>query len=479
MLNSLRSRLLLSYAVVTGAALLLVGLALLAVSVAQSNRFLPTVRELNAVAQATRRELVQLVERGARLPTVQDALDEIAAAQNVRILVVARAGESVLFDSGWEQQDWTGRRLNRTEGPLTVFPGLDPDLPVLRFHGPEGTPWLVIGQPLVDAGTNRLQILFARPEPTVVGFFRQTYLRPLLLAGLVALGLALVLAATISRSVAGPLQAMAQASESIAQGDYEQRLALDGPEEVRRVAESFNRMSAQVAATQQAQRDLVANVSHDLKTPLTSIRGWSQALLDDTAIQPEQQRQAAQVIHQETARMERLVAHLLDLARIESGQLELARESLDMAQVAERVVRSLRPLAQEAGATLDLEIEPTSAVAGDPDRLAQALTNVVENAISHTVGGGRVRVRVRPAGSDEAEVAVADDGPGIPPAEAARIFERFYQIDKARANRGGTGLGLAIAKELIEAHGGSIAVQSQPGRGSTFTIRLPTADNGV
>ena len=245
------------------------------------------------------------------------------------------------------------------------------------------------------------------------------------------------------------------------------------------LAGSFNSMASQVAATQQAQRGFLTNVSHDLKTPLTSIRGWSQALLDGTATDPSQQQRAAGIIYDETSRMERMVAQLLELARIESGQLELAHEAVDLQQLLTDIENSFALQAQEKGVALKVDAQPVPLIFGDYDRLSQALTNLVDNALVHTGGGGEVRLRSQPSSNDGVEVMVQDTGSGIPQEELKRIFERFYQVDKSRATSSGhrsSGLGLSIVKELVEAHGGRIEANSQVGLGSTFTIYLPIDD---
>jgi two-component system sensor histidine kinase ResE len=220
----------------------------------------------------------------------------------------------------------------------------------------------------------------------------------------------------------------------------------------------------------------VANVSHDLKTPLTSVSGWSQALLDGTAGKAAQQERAVRIIHDEAGRMTRMVEQLLDLEKIESGQLQLNREPVDLGQLVQEVQRNLALRAEEKGVHLTLNIGPAAAVMGDRDRLVQILTNLVDNAINHTLPGGRVHMGLKPYGDEAVELVVQDTGSGIPQEALDRIFERFYQVDKSRrrtAESGGVGLGLAIVKELVEAHNGRIIAQSQVGQGSAFTVRLP------
>jgi len=299
--------------------------------------------------------------------------------------------------------------------------------------------------------------------------FRDDLLPPVLRAGLLALVLALALAYALSRWVSRPLAQMAEAARALAAGEH-QPIPVEGPAEVQTLARAFNEMSRQVEASQRSQRDFVANVSHELKTPLTSIQGFAQAILDGAADDPQSIRQAAQVIHDEAGRMHRLVLDLLELARLDAGTADLRREPVDLAALARNVAQRMAPQAQEAQVTLRVAGEESLTVYGDGDRLAQVLLNLLDNALKHTPAGGQVTVQVRGAGN-WAEVAVQDTGEGIPPEVLPRIFERFYQLDQAR--RGGAGLGLSIAYEIVRAHGGTLTAQSQPGKGSTFVVKLP------
>jgi two-component system OmpR family sensor kinase len=484
MFSTLRSRLLFSYLAVIVTALFIVALALLAASVAQRNRLLPALRQLAAVSLGLRREVVALASRGADLETISDILEQSAAEQEARVLLLNRNSGQVVFDTGDNGESWRGRLIKDVVRLPGEFASLDPNLPIGRYRAQDGSRWLVYAQPLTGQPAGRLLLLAARPEPTVLGFFRQVYLRPLYQAGLVAFLLSVLLAMLIARSVARPLQGMAEASEAIAQGDYQQQLPLSGPDEVRRVAASFNEMAAQVAASQQAQRDLVANISHDLRTPLTSIRGWSQALLDGTAADGERQQQAATVIHSEAGRMQRMVEQLLDLARMESGQLQLARQAVDLGHLLSELKDSFEPKARDQGVALVLALQPAPAIMGDRDRLAQVFANLLDNALDHTPAGGQVRLALYLLSDGQVEVDVQDNGRGIPQEELSRIFERFYQVDKSRAAPAegsrvgsaegrGSGLGLAIVRELVEAHGGQITARSAPGQDTVFAVRLP------
>jgi signal transduction histidine kinase len=218
----------------------------------------------------------------------------------------------------------------------------------------------------------------------------------------------------------------------------------------------------------------VANVSHELKTPLTSVQGFAQALLDGTVDTPEGQRTAAQVIYDEAGRMHRLVLDLLDLARLDSGTLEMKREQVDIAVLLKGVLEKFSLQAGRAAVRISYSGEGLPAIPGDGDRLAQVFTNLVENALKFTPSGGQVQVTAVRAG-EFLQVRVADTGAGINPQALAHIFERFYQADKSR--RGGqgrgAGLGLAIVAEIVRAHGGKISVQSLPEQGSEFSVFLP------
>jgi signal transduction histidine kinase len=463
MFKSLRGRLLASYVAIISITLCVIGLALL---VLLRNSALParvTYIRLEEVARANRVRLAEA--RNTDPATIRRELNQIASQHDVRVVVLGLDG--VAFDSLGELP--TGQSLDLRPGRLEGRG---------YFRDPSGGTWLYVTggeRPTPDLG--RYQVLVATPAPrlTALNFFGENLLGPLLQAGAIALIVSIVLAVLISDSVARPLGRMARAARDFAQGDYDTRAPVTGPDEVQTLGRAFNHMADQVQSAQQTQRDFLANVSHELKTPLTSIQGFSQAILDGAAADP---RHAAQVIHDEAARMRRMVEDLLDLARIESGQVKMQRQPVDLAAVIEAVVEKLSLRAQDGGIDLTTEIEPLPNLVADGDRLAQVFTNLVDNALAHTPRGGRVRVWAGrdPAGGVRADVS--DTGQGIPPEHLSRIFERFYQIDESRARpdrSGGAGLGLTITKEIVEAHGGRVAVASQEGRGTTFSVWLPLA----
>jgi len=251
---------------------------------------------------------------------------------------------------------------------------------------------------------------------------------------------------------------------------------LDGPREVQQLGEALNEMAHKVQTSQQSQREFLANVSHEFKTPLTSIQGFSQAILDGAVQTPDALKQAAGVIFQESSRMFRLVMDLLSLARLEAGTADLQRTPLDLTALLRSIVEKFSIQAQKGKVILTADLAPNLAIIGDGDRLAQVFTNLVDNALKFTPENGQVTVRA--SQQDGSVIAsVIDTGIGIDPKDQPRIFERFYQVDKSRKGGvgRGVGLGLAIAAQIIAAHGGRIWLNSQPGLGTTFSISIPLA----
>jgi signal transduction histidine kinase len=292
------------------------------------------------------------------------------------------------------------------------------------------------------------------------------------LAGLVAAVLALAMARWLARGMTQPLREMAAAARRMEVGDYRVRVQTNSRDEVGQLAHAFNRMSAELEQLERSRRDLVANVSHELKTPIAAIRAHLENLLDGVE---EPEPQTLQVMLAQTVRLSRLVEQLLDLSRLESGEVPLHRERVEVAPLVERVVSEIAVAgASEVriGRAIDGGIPPLDA---DAERVHQVLYNLVDNAVRYSPPGGEVTIAAeRRNGS--VLISVADTGPGIEAEHLPRLFERFYRADASRSrDDGGTGIGLAIARSVVEAHGGHIHAESVPGRGSVFSFDIPAA----
>jgi len=483
MLSSLRARLWLSYVLVIGVVILVAGLALIVYLIrnpASDRREILRMRLVsNLIVQ--RSQEIALPLSGATGARLEQAVARADSLFEVRIAVFDAQGQ-LLVDS--RPQDATAL----PKWAALVRPHLKP---IPTFRDAAGRQWLYSLASLPDGES--LLVCVPRQRQPVLVILRDEFLTPFVRILGVSLLLSLGMAYWISRWIAAPLQDLSDAARSAALGTY-QKIPLNGPREVQGLAGSLNEMMERVETSQRAQRDLIANVSHDLKTPLTSIQGFAQAILDGAAGDPLMLRQSAQVIYDEAGRMYRMVLDLLDLARIDAGTFSFERAPFDLDHLLGGVVQKFFPQAQQA--RVDLRYTHHSAAAplvitGDSDRLAQVFSNLVDNALKFSPADTSVNLSVRKQGS-WVEVAVEDSGPGIPAGEAERIFERFYQTDKARAGSGqrsggrrGAGLGLAIAREIIQAHGGSIQVAARtPARqdavppaqpGSVFVVRLPVA----
>jgi signal transduction histidine kinase len=405
---------------------------------------------------------------------LEDLLARAAEYQDARILLLDKAAR-VRFDT-------EGRWAGQTLAEFARRPSLRPNQFTGTFTAPSGGRWVFVGETVTGPRREQRIVLFISPQGRLLllVWFVENLMPPLARAGAVALVLSLLMALIISRSVAAPLKRVAGAALAIAGGETEARAPASGPQELRDLAHAFNSMANQVEASQQSQRDFVANVSHELKTPLTAIQGFSQAILDGTASGPEGTARAARVIHEEADRMRRLADDLLTLARFDAGQVSIARDRVELGPLLQRCIERLAAQAEASDVSLALDLPRSLTVNGDGDRLVQVFTNLLDNAVAHTPAGGRVTLRARQMEHDEsAEVTITDTGEGIPPEALPRVFERFYQVDKARQRSRGAGLGLAITKEIVEAHGGTVTAESVLGLGSKFTVWLPRYSQGT
>jgi signal transduction histidine kinase len=291
------------------------------------------------------------------------------------------------------------------------------------------------------------------------------------IAALAATAVALVVGGVLFRSIVAPLRHLTAASQAIAEGDLSARAPVQGRDEVAQLAGAFNRMAENLARAEEARQNQTADVAHELRTPLTIVQGALEAMLD--GVYPTDRENLLAALAQ-VRTLGRLVEDLRLLALADAGQLRLDTAPLDLGVFLREVVEAHRLRAGEQGVNLALEMPPSlPPVQADRDRLAQVMGNLLSNALRYVPQGGHVAVQVTERGS-EVVVAVADDGPGVPPEDLPHLFERFWRGDRARRRiMGGSGLGLAIARHIVKAHGGRMWVHSVEGEGSTFTFTLP------
>jgi signal transduction histidine kinase len=294
--------------------------------------------------------------------------------------------------------------------------------------------------------------------------------RSLLLGGSVAIVIAFVLTFILSRRISSPIGVLANAARRLGRGDLSQRVQFKGKGEVATLAQAFNSMAADLEHAEQLRRNMIADVAHELRTPLSNIRGYLEAIRD-RVMKPN----AATIrsLNEETVLLTRLVDELQELSLAEAGELKLVYHAEDIAKLVKQAVNAWQPqiAAKEISLFLDLP-DSLPLVNIDRQRVNEVLHNLLENAVAYTRKGGTITVAAMTQG-DWVEVSVSDTGEGIPVEDLPYIFERFYRVDRSRARAtGGSGLGLTIAKRLVEAHGGKITVQSKPGKGSRFSFTL-------
>lgn len=341
-----------------------------------------------------------------------------------------------------------------------VFISKDTGQPIIppRENGPIGTIYI---DPMEDSDVNAaaLQITYN----TTGRFF--------LWGGLVAIAISILLTFFLSSRILAPVKALTDATRRFGKGDFSQRVHSTDKGEVGELANSFNSMADNLENTEQLRRNMVADIAHELRTPLSNLRGYLEAI-DDGMIKPD--RDTIHLLSEETATLSRLIDDLQELSLADAGELKLVCREEKVNRLVEDSLIAIKAKAGEKGLTIstDLPANPPDVLV-DAHRIKQVLRNLFENAIAHTSRGGSINVSVS-YDNNRVNISITDTGEGIAPEDLPNIFERFYRVDRSRTRAtGGSGLGLTIAKRLVEAHRGEIDVSSEPEKGSIFTIVLP------
>lgn len=479
----LQSKLLLAFTAVSVLMLVLVlGVSLVLARANIRNTTFASLEQKRAIAIPFV-QLVLLEQRtqGVR-PAVSATVRRALEDANLRVFVVERSTLQIMEDTGSEGTT-TG-----TPFPFETTRGTAADEQLRDGEAIRGIATLAGEQerllyiaqvapgPVNRPGVQRPYVVIAQPEPSFAGMLRNAWdlLLPPVLIGLVA---SLVVAFLLARSISEPVSRLGRAAAAVSGGDYNQQVPIRGNDEIAALTKQFNLMAQQVGRSHQMQRDFVANVSHDLKTPLTSIQGFSQAMLDGSVKDEAGFKQAAGIINTEAQRMSRMVSQLLSLTQLQSGLSSIELRPTELEPLLGQLVLAMQPQAVEANVQLAARFGAGSTlVLADGDMLKQAFANLMDNAIKHTPSGGSVTVSLQ-QGSSSVSVIVADTGRGIPLADLQRVMERFYQVDKARSQgkERSLGLGLAIAHEIIAAHHGQVRIESSVGVGTSVYVTLPAA----
>jgi signal transduction histidine kinase len=416
---------------------------------------------LNDLIQAT---LAASPKRHALLLNASGALvyasPQLSSSQQAGLLTLARSDLAHAVSSGVSPESWVswqGQLI--TDTPITIQ-SISPTNPHIQTTQ-------IVGE-----------LLLAESQSITIGIWRYS-LDPVLLTAIVTLALVLLGSGLAARWLARPLRAMTATAHAIAQGDYQQRVTPAGPREARVLSHSFNQMVDTVLHQQRIERDLIANVSHELAAPLGLIRGYAEALLDGVISDQESCLNALQAISAETTRLGRISSDLLDLALLETRQITMHLEAVPIAALLTALYKRFLIRAGQQKVQIQLDLAPHLPVAEtDGLRLEQVLVNLLNNALHATEAGDTITIGAR-IQDNELRLLVADTGKGIPAEALARIWERFSRGEERRDRRAkiqgasSVGLGLAVCRSIVELLGGHIEVESKVRQGTTFTIGLP------
>jgi signal transduction histidine kinase len=340
--------------------------------------------------------------------------------------------------------------------------------PMLSVSIPWGKGEKVYGGIILHAPIEGVERTFAQMRETI------------LWATLFGVLLSTAMVSYLSWSISRPLRNIERTTAEIGRGNYSERVQVDTADEIGDLAQTINTLAGKLERVEQERQhleqvrnDFLANVSHELRTPLTAMQGFLEALQDGLVEEEEARQKYYAVMYSETLHISRLVDDLMDLMKLENNEVTLAKFPVDVETLMNKVAFSFSPEAEEKGIEIIVE-QPKGLpkVYADKDRVAQILKNLVKNAIKFT-DEGTIRLSARSNGQ-WVEISVSDTGIGISPDDQERIWERFFKVDRGRSKKNkGTGLGLAIVKELVELHDGQVTLESEPGKGSVFIVRLP------
>jgi signal transduction histidine kinase len=307
-------------------------------------------------------------------------------------------------------------------------------------------------------------------QPRELEFIERTN-RILIYGALIGAVIALLLGIFLSRTLTRPIRELTKATHAVSEGNLLQQVPVRSDDELGELAKAFNKMSAELSRSINARKQMTADIAHELRTPLSLILGHAEAV-HDGVLPPT--RENFEIIREEATRLEHLVNDLRTLSLADAGELSITLQDIEPGRLLHEVASLYQYQTRKKNISLELDIaSPLPHIEVDPGRTTQVLTNILDNALRHTPEGGRIVLSAKQTG-ENVELAVQDSGPGLPPEETARIFERFYRADPSRQREdGGSGLGLAIARSIVQAHGGQVSAESEAGKGLRVVVTLP------
>ena len=409
--------------------------------------------------EQTEERLVDFYDENGEWSGVQGMLESLPLFSNDRLVLADNPG-TIIGDTNGEWLGLTAQSVGLTRPTSITVSGQEVGKLYLLSSG------MVIVQFGPPGGA-----LPPQPPSSPEQRFLNHVNTSLLIAGVVGAAVAILLGLFLTRQFTKPIRALKKGAARVASGDLTYRVEVKSRDEFGELAQSFNSMAASLDNDEQVRRRLLADIAHELRTPLSVIEGTVDAMLDGV-YQPNPDNLNS--IKEETAVLTKLIADLRDLTLAESGKLKLEIEPTNLAELVQRRVSQVDVIAREKNITLKTDIaKGLPQVKVDGRRIEQVVANLLDNALNHTPSGGTVTVIVGP-GEQDILVSVIDTGEGIPAEHLPYVFERFYKVDDARSRKsGGAGLGLAIAKQMVELHGGRIWVESEVDKGSTFSFTLP------
>lgn len=454
MMRSLQFRLLVAFTLVIVAT---IGAVSIFVARSASNEIRDFQRQSDAAravrVQSVQSALRQMYTRGPGLGDIQTSVEQLGTKLGERV-VLADSGGIVVADSVTDSgKDFVGK--------------------------PSNPKWAAAGLPVQygEWGMMSVGTLYVNPEAAgrdnpVQGLVDSVN-RFLLWGGLAAVAAAFLVTFWLLRRMSAPVHALTTAAKRLGQGDFKQRVVVRGNDEIAELTRSFNSMAGDLEVTEQVKKDMVSDAAHELRTPLSNICGYLEAIKDGV-VQPD--AASIQSLYDEALILSKLVDELQELTLADSGKLQLFLQAEDINELVKNAAAAVQLKVETAGLTLKLELaEGLRPCKVDAQRIGQILRNLLANAVAHTSSGGGITISTHDAGG-QVRVAVADNGDGIAPEDLPRVFERFFRGDRSRTRgKGGSGLGLTIVKRLVEAQGGTIEVHSELGKGSTFSFTVPKA----